>query len=782
MKLKKLLFATALPVLTAISAVVMLFPQTASASAATLCNGAARLNRPGCYGYFSGTYYYGSHGIQGQNIIDCTKAPFTCVNGESVSNAIPDWVDTADEFINFIGGYLQVGSGAGYDYNKAGAAFIIDTMLGRWGTDFGNTTNGIAYAQAHFDQWATAVRGYEAQGRIGWNVATTLPVGTVNSLHACWPSIPDCEPYNISSYDSGDFAFFVNPDAEDSHVLTFYNPDGSTFQIRRECANVLGQVAPLTLYDWRLSGQSTASTPSIYANESVTFTNQVKNTGSAPANFSWSVGYCFDACSGYTTLTGGGDSNLPANGVWRTENAWTYSPPHSTTNYRICEWIAFSDATGVGTGWSESPHVCVTIKPLTASCTSLVINPTLVGTTDGYTVTATVSTNGGKAGAQTTDNDSNFFINVNGPGVSSNNPNVTPVTVGGSPSSSGLGTLTATLNQPATNNAGTYTVTYGIAGAVAPITCSGTFDVSYRPYFSVLGGDVTAGAGFGGSCTEVVADLKSWNFNTGGTPNYYGGGSAIGAWATGNISNFVSGMGLTGGAASNNGYGLSFANTSNTSGGGYGGNFGTGSVPCLYDAYGNKPGGLSPPPGAGTIGSISGSGTYSGIGNYTLGSGGDLTVGQDGSGQGIQYTVYIQGNLYIRNNVKYSYSNIVGIPRVNFYVKGNIYIDPNVTELHGVYVAQKTSGASGGYITTCATGFGATIQPYATCNKQLTFVGAAEAENGMYLNRTYGNLAAAPGVTNQPAEVFQYSPELWMSASSGSGFKYQAYTSLPPVL
>jgi len=205
-------------------------------------------------------------------------------------------------------------------------------------------------------------------------------------------------------------------------------------------------------------------------------------------------------------------------------------------------------------------------------------------------------------------------------------------------------------------------------------------------------------------------------------------------------------------------------------------------VPCLYDAYGNKPGGLSAPPST-TITAIGGSGTYSGTGNYTLGSGaGDITVGQDGTGAGIQYTVYINGNLYIHNNVKYSYSNVAGIPRVNFYVKGNIYVDPGVTELHGVYVAQKISGTTGGYVTTCATGFSTAIQSYATCNKKLTFVGAVEAENGMILNRTYGNLAAAPGVTNEPAETFQYSPELWMSAPAGSGFNYQAYTSLPPVL
>ena len=102
-----------------------------------------------------------------------------------------------------------------------------------------------------------------------------------------------------------------------------------------------------------------------------------------------------------------------------------------------------------------------------------------------------------------------------------------------------------------------------------------------------------------------------------------------------------------------------------------------------------------------------------------------------------------------------------------------------------MYVAQKASDGTGGDIDTCASSTSAVIQAYVTCSKQLTVVGAMEAEDQLALTRTYGNLnaVAATGVPAAPAEIFQYSPELWMNVPAGSNqFDVKSYTSLPPVL
>ncbi len=258
MKIKKLFASVGILSLVLCIGCASLLPSSASASFASLCSGFSRLNRPGCFGYFAGQNFYSpTNGIQGQNIIDCTKAPSVCVGGESINNAIPAGVTNAATFISFMQGYL--GSGTGYDYNKAGAAFVIDAMLGRWGTDYGSNVAGIAYAQAHFAQWAAAVSGYDSKGWVTWSLATTLPPGTINSLHACWPSVPSCTPANISAHDSGDFAFFRNPSPEASHVIIFRNPDGSTFEIRRECANLFGSISPLALPDYSLTAAVSAT-------------------------------------------------------------------------------------------------------------------------------------------------------------------------------------------------------------------------------------------------------------------------------------------------------------------------------------------------------------------------------------------------------------------------------------------------------------------------------------------------------------------------------------------
>jgi hypothetical protein len=732
-------------------------------------------------------------------------------SGGATGMAIPTSVNTAAEFKTFINGLLHntAESGdPGSDYNKYGAAFIVENMI-HGKTEYNANAALVTAALNDYNKWAGYIDDYSGAGRIQWAVSRAVPAGQFNSTHLCvegsggycWARATYYNNnYNGGGYDGHHFDFYTLSDAEDSTLMIFTNPNGTTFQIRRECGNVIGSAGPLAELGWNLNGRTTLSDSTVYTGQSATFTSQLQNTGASIANSGWMTQYCYTdtTCSTYSNLSGGTDSSIAKGGAWETEHTYTWVAAPSITSSKFCVRIIYTNGSGPGTATEFGAPVCVTIVPLQSTCNGANASPTLLGTTDSYTVNASLNTSGGKPGAQYITDNSNFYINVTGPSVNNANSNV-PTTVGGSSADSGTGTLAASQSFPSTGDAGNYTISYGITGPVGAVSCTDSFTVAYRPYVSVTGGDISAGSGFGASCSSANATINSWNTNTTTAPNYSGAGSQVLAWASGNITNFVSGVGLSGGAASGNGYGLSLSNTVNTGGAAHGGQFGANAVPCMYDYYGNKPAGaptlpvtttgrmfdLTAPgnsadiPSGSYIAGLDGSGTFT-VGN---GSAQPITVRQDASGgNGKQVDVYVDGNLYIKNNIIYNYSSLYTLPRLAFYVRGNIYIDPGVTELHGVFIAQKISGTTGGYIYTCEPGVTTAARSYNDCKKQLKVVGSMDAENGLRLQRTWGNLTAASGVPAEPAEIFQYSPEMWLAQTPGGDFNYQAYTNLNPVL
>jgi hypothetical protein len=334
---------------------------------------------------------------------------------------------------------------------------------------------------------------------------------------------------------------------------------------------------------------------------------------------------------------------------------------------------------------------------------------------------------------------------------------------------------------------------FGSPATRTPFCSSAVSVPGYAPFFSVQGGDIAAGVGYGAGCAEPVADIAAWNNNTSAAPNYFGAGSEVGATATGTITNFVSGLGLSGGVAAQAGHGLSFANTVATGVAQYGGQYGA-SIECMPDYYGTNT--TSAPT---TIPQWHlNQGNFFGAKNgfFTANPGGGMNTVELGEGAsnpaknliipaGNTITLYVSGDVYIDSNILYAPYNTNNVPRFNLYVQGNIYIDPNVTELHGVYMAQVKAGVpASGKITTCASNTMTTVQTYSDCSQLLTVVGAMGAGGQLRLNRTQGSLAAdvPNGVPAAPAEIFQYSPELWMSGSPDTGLNVQTYTSLPPVL
>jgi hypothetical protein len=358
-----------------------------------------------------------------------------------------------------------------------------------------------------------------------------------------------------------------------------------------------------------------------------------------------------------------------------------------------------------------------------------------------------------------------------------------PVTGATNVAYSGSGnTITSTGITFTPTKGGTYNLSYSLSGYVIK-TCGATGDAAYSPYFSVTGGDVVAGAGFGnGTCTEnATADIKGRSTNA---PLYSGAGAEQAAWSTGTISNFVSGMGLGGGAATNSGFGLSFANVggANTATPNYGGSFdlgiaaGTNSLPCTPNYFASATGS-----NAGNNYSVNGIAANSGVVNLLTTVGGPFMFNGGVLQPGNTVNLYYEGDVLITGDLTYGAYTLNDIPRFSLHVKGNIYIAPGVHDLYGVYTAQK-SATGGGHIITCANNVGDVTIDTSACNSQLRFHGSVASEDTMTLTRTFGNIVAAPSVTADPAEVFDYPPELWLSAPGTVNASVQSYTSLPPVL
>jgi hypothetical protein len=337
--------------------------QEVSASRTTRCSGINVLSTPGCTGYNAGADYYNtSVGITGQNILYNTA--------DRTDWAIPASVNTKAEFIAYIKGFL--GTSTAYTYNRSGAAFVVNTMLGEDGDCNGNfcsTTAAIAYAQSHIALW----EAYVNNAGVNWNYVTTLKSGSINSIHVCTKgtSPANCSLNGIiaGTHDARDFAFFKMTAADGSEVsneIRFYDTDGNLmYRLRRQCGNLIGDTNGLeapanyslkptvgaTIKD---NGTTVPGNVAQVGNQ-VTFTYAIANSGDPSASV---------AC----TITASPAAPTPATGCPRT------FPGHATTtlatenitivasdvNKKICRTLTVNPYTSGG-GSRSSGQICVVV-------------------------------------------------------------------------------------------------------------------------------------------------------------------------------------------------------------------------------------------------------------------------------------------------------------------------------------------------------------------------------------------------------------------------------------
>jgi hypothetical protein len=373
--------------------------------------------------------------------------------------------------------------------------------------------------------------------------------------------------------------------------------------------------------------------------------------------------------------------------------------------------------------------------------------------------------------------DDSFEVNFNGPG------NMTP---GGGVISTGLSYSNGTITYSPLESAdtpGSYSVTWQLSGpgiTANPNPCKAFFKIANQPFFRVNNGDVYAGSGYETSCDQTAdAGIFTWNSNDGFQPVDYtlGAGTNFAAQALGTINGFVTQQSIL----SDKGDILSFANDIGTSftptPQDLGGEFL--SVPCAYDYDSDETASTPTPTGDNNLGDpIYSTGSYLYTGSLPLSG----TIAANN-----QITVYVHGNVSIDNSFDpkgITYAAAGGptpstITSFHLVATGDINIDSSVSQLDGVYVAQTGTGT----IRTCADSSGKIESAY-DCDAQLTVNGAFVAQTIKFW-RIYGTMGTTSQVPHSPAEVFNYSPYVWLAIpepNMPTNNYLDAISNLPPVL
>ncbi len=326
---------------------------------------------------------------------------------------------------------------------------------------------------------------------------------------------------------------------------------------------------------------------------------------------------------------------------------------------------------------------------------------------------------------------------------------------------------------------GVFMVTWTVSSASVPYTsppkCTATIRVVNLPYLNVYGGDVAVGASpmYKNSASTCAVDsnggIFSWNNPA---AKYSGAGTEYAVQALGAIQGFATNI-----ESNSKPIGLSFANKFtpadlekvNPAQGLFGGYFTVPSDNCDFTSNLNNP----------------------------QRSKADKTFGAVTVKPGASNTwLILNADVYISGNIVYSgtggWKNISQIPYFKLIVVGgDIYVGKDVTQLDGLYVAESDANGNRGQIYTCATGLRGAVDPtasnyYTQCHAKLTINGAFVAKQVQFL-RTNGSLGQAKPTdslsSNHSAEVFNYTPELWLPRGANvSNSEYTAITGLPPVL
>ncbi len=318
---------------------------------------------------------------------------------------------------------------------------------------------------------------------------------------------------------------------------------------------------------------------------------------------------------------------------------------------------------------------------------------------------------------------------------------------------------TTTQNFPA----GTYTF-YGNSDDGVRVFVDGSLVVNQwvNQSFAPYSGSTTLSAGNHTVVVEYFENGGEANITFGISSSTVGAGSAseYGAFALSDITKFGSGSKPLFNSAdfSDLGRRLSFANNTATIG-----RFGA-PQHCINDysaQFDNLPVGGALPITDGTSGAWHSSSFPSLSGTAPA---------------GVKKVYYSDTDVTITGDIRYpdTYSSISDIPSIVVIAKGNIYVNSTVTRMDGIYISRGT-------FFTC---YPKPSPPTnSTCATQLTVNGAVIA-NALDLYRTFGGDGATAAARQTPAEIFNFSTELFLrnalNTTTGGSVSTSDSRELPP--
>lgn len=366
-------------------------------------------------------------------------------------------------------------------------------------------------------------------------------------------------------------------------------------------------------------------------------------------------------------------------------------------------------------------------------------------------------------------------------------------------------------------------VTLVLIGGIAAVPS--TVDAATKAYFKAFGADVMAGGWFinSSSCgTSVGSNYQDPSYSTpgytaddrtGGILAYAkesGGGNPTGG-ASSQYAAFASGS-IEGSDANSYGFYsagaragtvtrtyLTFSNFNSTSSF-WGGKFdgGVRQSHCIPDYYSKRPN--PPPPGIGTLSSSTPSGIYAA--SAGAGSNYSLTSADVNIAPGTEITIYVNGNVYIPNNIRMTLDKENNAPKFSLVARGNIYVDAAVSQLDGLYIAQpatndaQTPSRDDGNIWTChPNDTNQLLYTYAgNCTGKLVINGALIAKQVNFM-RTNGDVVGANNSedslsnalsSGNIAETVNFTPAMviggpFFNVPPPSGLPVDSIISLPPV-